>query len=90
MCGFRFKYSPQEIYNIAETGFTTVQAQSTVVCRVGKKQVDAVTPGERRQSVTVLYAITAGGSDIPPFYVFHRVKVNLKILERKPLGNCGS
>lgn len=76
MCCFRFKFSAQEIYNIDETGFTTVQAPSTVVSQVGKKQVGAVTSAERGQLVTVLCGINAGGSAIPPFYVFPRVKVN--------------
>ena len=76
MCRCRFNFSPQDIYNIDETGFTTVQAPSTVVSQVGKKQVGAITSGERGQLVTVVCAINAGGSAIPPFYVFPRVKVN--------------
>ncbi|CAB4067659.1 unnamed protein product [Lepeophtheirus salmonis] len=62
--------------DINETGFTIVQAPLTVVGQVGKKQVGAVPSGEKGQLVTVLCAINAGGSAVPPFYVFPRVKVN--------------
>ncbi|XP_040572509.1 uncharacterized protein [Lepeophtheirus salmonis] len=76
MYSFRFKFSPQDVYNIDETGFTTVQVPSRVVSQVGKKQVGAVTSGEKGQLVNVLCAVNAGGSAVPPFYVFPRVKVN--------------
>ncbi|CAB4060207.1 unnamed protein product [Lepeophtheirus salmonis] len=76
----QYKFSSQDLYNIDKTGFTTVQVPSTVVSQVGKKQVGAVTSGERGQLVTVLWAINASGSDVPPFYVFPQVKVNLAFL----------
>ncbi|XP_071749896.1 uncharacterized protein [Lepeophtheirus salmonis] len=66
--------------DINKTGFTTVQVPSTVVSQVGKKQVGTVTSGERGQLVTVLWAINASGSAVPPFYVFPQVKFNLAFL----------
>ncbi|CAB4054440.1 unnamed protein product [Lepeophtheirus salmonis] len=42
-----YKSSPQDAFNINETGFTTGQAPSTVVSLVGKKQAEAITYGER-------------------------------------------
>ncbi|CAB4055092.1 unnamed protein product [Lepeophtheirus salmonis] len=72
----QLKFSPQDVYNIDETSFTTVQAPPTVVSQVGKQQVGPVTSGEKGQLVTVLCAVNVGGSPLPPFYVFPLVKVN--------------
>ncbi|CAB4068516.1 unnamed protein product [Lepeophtheirus salmonis] len=51
-------------------------ASSAQSRHVGKKQVGAVTSGEKGQLVNVLCAVNAGGSAVPPFYVFPRAKVN--------------
>lgn len=73
---YRYKFLPSDVYNIDETGFTTVQVPATVVSTTGKKQVGAVTSGERGQLVTVLCSVNASGTSLPPFYIFPRVRMN--------------
>lgn len=67
------KFEPQDIYNIDETGCTTVQKPGSVVAQRGVKQIGSVTSAERGQSVTVINTITAAGSVLPPFFILPRV-----------------
>lgn len=70
---FRFKFAPQDIYNLDETGITTVQVPGKVVSATGKKQVGSTSSQERGELTTMCCAISASGSHIPPFYIFPRV-----------------
>lgn len=69
----RFKFAPQDIYNVDETGITTVQAPGKVVSATGKKQVGSISSQERGELTTMCCAISASGNHIPPFYIFPRV-----------------
>ncbi|XP_067949445.1 uncharacterized protein [Watersipora subatra] len=69
----RFKFAPQDIYNLDETGITTVQVSGKVVSTTGKKQVGSTSSRERGELITMCCAISASGSHIPPFYIFLRV-----------------
>lgn len=69
----RHKFSPSNIYNVDETGCTTVQKPQNVVSSRGKKQVGALTSGERGELVTVVYAVSAAGNVVPPLFIFPRV-----------------
>ena len=62
----RYKFSPNDIYNLDETGVHTVQNPSYVVSERGIKQVGSVTSAERGEVVTLVYTINAAGSVIPP------------------------
>ncbi|GLD75025.1 uncharacterized protein AKAME5_002635800 [Lates japonicus] len=55
----RHKFPPNMIYNVDETGVTTVQSPKQVVAEKGKKQVGAITSAERGELVTVVCAINA-------------------------------
>lgn len=66
----RYKFEAKDIYNIDETGVTTVQKPNRVVARKGIRQVGALTSGERGTLVTVTIAINAIGNAIPPFFIF--------------------
>lgn len=69
----RYKFEPQEIFNLDETGVTTVQSPAKVVSTKGKKQVGATASQERGETTTLCCAINAGGTYIPPFFIFPRV-----------------
>ena len=60
------RFDGSDIWNMDETGVTTVQALSRVVARRGVKQVGAMTSGERGTLVSVAYAVQALGNSIPP------------------------
>lgn len=76
----KFKFGPESIYNIDETGVTTVHKPGKVIANKGSKQVSKATSAERGQLVTMCAAISAIGTSLPPFLVFPRVKVREDIM----------
>lgn len=71
----RHKFPPNMIYNVDETGVTTVQSPKQVVAEKGKKQVGAITSAERGELVTVVCAINATGNSVPPMFIFPRGQI---------------
>lgn len=71
----RFQFPPQQIYNIDETGITTVHKPKKIIACRGLKQVSKVTSAERGELVTVCAAINAIGNHLPPFIIFPRKKL---------------
>lgn len=86
----RHAYEPQDIYNIDETGVTTVQRPDKVVARRGIRQVGAVTSAERGTLVTVACAVNALGNAIPPFFIFPRVRYHDHFVRDGPVGSTGT
>lgn len=86
----RFQFSPQDIWNIDETGVTTVQKPSKIVAPRGMKQVGSITSAERGTLVTVTGAISATGADVPPFFIFPRKNFRRYFLFGGPKGCGGS
>lgn len=70
---YRYGFAPQDIYNLDETGISTVQSPGNVVTQRGKKQVGSTSSQERGELTTLCCAISASGNHIPPFYIFPRV-----------------
>lgn len=68
----REKIEPDRIWNMDETGCTTVMPCEKIVARKGQKQVGAIVSAERGVLVTVVMAVSATGQSIPPFFVFPR------------------
>ena len=68
-------FGPESIWNVDETGVTTVQRPVKVLAEKGAKQVGSVVSQERGILVTVCCGINAIGNHIPPFFVFPRVNV---------------
>jgi len=68
-------FSPDAIWNVDETGVTTVQRPCKVWAERGAKQVGSVVSQERGTLVTVCCGANAIGNHIPPFFVFPRVNV---------------
>jgi uncharacterized protein YbcV (DUF1398 family) len=66
----RHKFGPHQIYNVGETGVTTVHRPDKVVAIRGSKQVGQVTSGERGNLVTLCCAVNALGNSVPTFFVF--------------------
>ena len=65
---------PYDIWNVDETGLSTVQKPSSVVGPKGAKQIVAITSGERGTLVTMCAAVSATGNSVPPMFVFPRVR----------------
>ncbi|XP_065669168.1 uncharacterized protein LOC136088688 [Hydra vulgaris] len=85
----RHKFQPQNIYNVDETGLTTVQKPVKVIAEKGDKQVGRITSAERGTLVTVCCAVNAIGNSIPPFFFFPRVHFKGSMLNGGPPGCVG-
>ncbi|KAL2086177.1 hypothetical protein ACEWY4_017236 [Coilia grayii] len=85
----RYNLLPHRIYNMDETGVTTVQTPKQIVTEKGKKQVGSVTSAERGELVTVACAVNATGNAIPPMFVFPRVRFKEQFLNGSPAGSVG-
>ena len=69
----KHKFTADKIFNVDETGVTTVQNPKKVVTPTGMKNVDAITFGERGELVTAVYAIGAAGYALAPMLISPRV-----------------
>ncbi|KAI4463171.1 hypothetical protein MML48_4g00008076 [Holotrichia oblita] len=70
----RYKFTSDKIYNLDETGVTTVMKPVRIVATCGKKQVSQVASAERGELVTFVGIISAAGDNIPPIYIFPRLR----------------
>lgn len=80
-------FGPDSIWNIDETGVTTVQRPTKVLAERGAKQVGSVVSQERGTLVTVCCGVSAIGNHIPPFFVFPRVNVQQHWRLSAPAGS---
>lgn len=85
----KYKFTANDIWNLDETGCTTVQNPGKVVTERGKKQVGSLTSAERGELVTLEYCINAVGNMIPPLFVFPRVHFRNHFLNGAPTGAIG-
>ncbi|XP_008480367.1 jerky protein homolog-like, partial [Diaphorina citri] len=72
----KYNFQPKSIYNIDETGISTVQKCSKILAQKGLKQVPKATSGERGVLTTVVCCMSAGGTFIPPMFIFKRKRMN--------------
>lgn len=77
------------IWNLDETGTTTVQKPKKVIACKGVKQVSQVTSGERGSLVTTCCFISASGNTIPPAIIFPRTHFKPHMLRNAPPGSLG-
>lgn len=83
------KFSPKQIFNVDETGITTVQTPGKILARKGAKQVGRVVSGERGCTTTVVGAMSADGIYVPPMFLFKRKNINDRLLKNSPPGSIG-
>lgn len=78
------------IWNMDETGITTVQTPNRVIGRREVKQVGRVTSAERGTLVvTLAMAVSATGHSLPPFFIFPRKNFKEHFLNGGPPGCTG-
>ena len=81
-------FDPTRIFNVDETGLTTVQGKpSRVVALRGKKQVGALTSAERGQLCTAEICMSAAGQYIPPLIIFPRKRMKMELMNGAPPGS---
>ena len=84
-------FPPHRIFNVDETGITTVQTKSNkVLARRGKKQVGTITSAERGVLSTAVICMSAGGNFIPPMLVFPRQRMKPELKDGAPPGTVFS
>lgn len=71
----KFAFPASRIYNIDETGISTVHKPGKIFGPKGQKQVGAATSWERGKNVTVVCAMSAAGNFIPPMFVYPRQRM---------------
>lgn len=86
----RDHFEPQDMYNVDETGITTVQKPDKIVAKRGTRQVGSITSAERGTLVTLAVAVNALGNAIPPFFVFPRVRYQDHFVRDGPVGSVGT
>ncbi|KAJ8273773.1 hypothetical protein GJAV_G00105360, partial [Gymnothorax javanicus] len=86
----RYNFEAKDIWNMDETGTTTVQVPDKIIATKGQRQVGAVTSGERGTLVTVAFAANAQGNFVPPYFIFPRKKFHDHFIWDGPPGSTGS
>ena len=85
----RDQYGPERIWNVDETGCTTVHKPAKVLATTGAKQVGAIVSAERGQLVTLCCAVNAVGNSVPPMFIFPRVNYRDNFVNGGPVGCVG-
>ena len=63
------------MFNMDESGITTVQKHCKVFGKKGKKQIGSLTSGETGVNTTVVCCMSAGGNFVPPMVIFKRKRM---------------
>ena len=69
--------SPNQIYNVDETGMPLDHRPPKVVTKKGQKKVRCRTSGNKSQ-ITVIGCVSATGQAIPPFVIFDAKSLNME------------
>lgn len=88
-CLSRDQFDANKIYNLDETGNSTVHVPPKIIAPRGAKQVGSMTSGERGINVTMIAAINAVGNHVPPMLIFPRVHFKNHMLKGAPPGSIG-
>ena len=83
------KFNPDMIFNLDETGITTVQNIPMVLATKGLKQVGQISAAERGTLVTVCCCVNAVGKSLPPVMIFPRVHFKDHMISGGPPGTLG-
>ena len=82
-------FPPTKIFNVDETGVSSVQKPQRVLACKGEK-VGKVISYERGQTTTAICCVSASGQYIPPYFIFARSRMTPSLLNGAPLGSKGS
>ena len=70
----KFHFTAERIWNLDETGITTVVKPVKIVSTKGKKQVGQIASAERGTLVTFIGIVSAIGTSLPPVYIYPRIR----------------
>jgi len=84
-------FAPNNIYNVDETGMTTVQGKgSKILALKGRRQVGCLTSAERGQLVTMVACMSVTGAFVPPLFIFPRVRMKQELMDGAPPGSVSA
>lgn len=85
----KHRYSPCQIWNMDETGISTVHEPGKIIASKGAKQVSKMTSGERGSTVTIICAMSAAGTFLPPMMIFPRKRMVDTLMNGAPPQSVG-
>lgn len=85
----KYKFTPDKIYNLDETGVMTVVQAPKVVAHKGAKQVGQISSGERGSLITMCAIISATGNTVPPVFIFPRARLHDTLMNGSVPGSIG-
>lgn len=81
----KYNFQPSRIYNVDETGISTVpKKMPKVVTTKGKKVVAKIVSAERGITVTAICCMNASGHYIPPAFIYPRKRPRDDLLDGGP------
>ena len=85
-----YKFPAHAIYNMDETGISTVPNKPPkVISTKGKRCVNKISGAERGINVTLVNAVNAAGNFIPPAFIFPRKRMKAELLDGAPPSSIG-
>lgn len=82
----KHKFPPNRIYNMDETGISTVQKPGKILAPQGQKQVGGITSWERGKNITAVCAMSASGDYVPPLFIYPRKRMTPLLTRGGPPG----
>lgn len=83
-------FPPESIYNMDETGFSTVPTKiGKVISLKGMKRVGKIASAERGTMITMALAVSALGNSIPPLFLFPRKNMQTYFMDNASPGAVG-
>ena len=82
-------YSAHQIFNVDESGITTVQKPGKIIAKRGLKQVGKAVSAEKGMTTTIVCAMSASGVHVPPMLLFRRKNMNDRLMKGCPPGAIG-
>uniref|UniRef100_A0A1B0DBM8 Uncharacterized protein n=1 Tax=Phlebotomus papatasi TaxID=29031 RepID=A0A1B0DBM8_PHLPP len=83
---YNFHDKPEMIWNIDESGISTVLQAPKVLAAAGVKQVGQMVSNERGEQVTIVGIVNAAGGKTPPIYIFPRKRAKEEWMDGSPEG----
>ncbi|XP_076035779.1 uncharacterized protein LOC143021873 isoform X4 [Oratosquilla oratoria] len=82
-------FGPESVYNLDETGITTVQNVPKILATREQKQIGQTAAAERGTLITVCCCVNAVGRSLPPAMIFPRVHFKDFMTKGSPTGTLG-
>lgn len=79
----------ERIWNVDESGLSSVQRPQKVFASKGKKQVGSLTSAEKGQHVSVVCCVSSTGTFIPPALIYSRKRWKNELIDGAPTGTLG-